>query len=253
MNKEAMFDQAKEAAIKFYDQEHLLDQEERKQLYVFFEQQWRRMLLLSSVGCAAGVALPFLIYKVKGMKKMMSPLYPVAGGFIGSSFAPSLFTDSVYQNQLKSVIDRHGTESQIYKTIEATPDPIIKSFFWANYFKRSAENEGLRLKDPREITDMNTPMLINKPKGTEGVPEFGKPANMGDQQSAVSAWDQVRKGNVSYEAGPVSQAVGERIEADDPFDLEPRRDEKAKTIGDSYEIDEEATSSWDNVRKSNGV
>lgn len=256
-----VFKRAKDDAIKFYDEEHLLSPEERGQLYVFFEQQFRRMMLLSSVGFAAGVAVPFFLRK-KG--SMVNPGLPIFGGIIGSSLMPALFNQTVFERQLSDVEGNYGTESAIYKTIKVVPDPVTKSFFWSSYFKRSSEDPTLRIRDPRLIDDANAPLVVHKPMTsdpqtgetiTADVPSYGKPDNSGRFETAVSSWEKLRtqgnttstdttaKPSTSYDVFQTEQ----EDTIDDPFS-EPKR-----TLGDSY--DEDASQGqrggWDAVRRAN--
>lgn len=239
-----VFNHAREQAIAFYDAEHTLQPEDRRQLHVVFEQQFRRMMLLSSVGFAAGVGLPFLLRK-KG--KLMGPGLPIFGGIIGSSFLPALFNQTIFDRQVATVEANYGTESQIYKTLQVTPFPVTKSFFWSNYFKTSAEDPSIRITDPRLVEDMNTPLVQRKP--------------VSEQITGNSSWDDVRRQEAAIMAEGQQQQQQPRSELeDDPFEFKP--EEPVGNIGDSYDQDgpgvsvgagtgsgTTSVSAWDRVRK----
>lgn len=262
-NEEAqkVFKRAKDDAIRFYDEEKQLSPEERGQLYVFFEQQFRRMMLLSSVGFAAGVAIPFIVRK-KG--KLMTPGLPIFGGIIGSSLMPALFNQTVFDRQLNDVQANYGTESAIYKTIKVVPDPVTKSYFWSSYFKRSSEDPTLRIRDPRMIDDANAPLVVHKPVTTDtetgstiaaDVPRYGRPdyPDSSKFETAVSSWDKVRtqtNTTTSTESDINNDVFQTPIEnaSEDPFEIPDTK----RNIGDSYGEDgSKPQSAWDTVRKSN--
>lgn len=250
-----VFKRARDEATRFYDEECQLSPEDRGQLYVFFEQQFRRMMLLSSVGFAAGVAIPFFVRK-KG--KLMTPGLPIFGGIIGSSLLPALFNQTVFDRQLANVEANYGTESTIYKTIKVTPDPITKSYFWSSYFKRSKEDPTLRIRDPRLVDDANAPLVVHKPVTRDPVsgstvaaeiPRYGRPEE-GKFETAVSSWEKVRaNAGRAPQLPPVDDVYQQTpAEDDDPFE-----ESKPASIGDSYASDTSVPqkSGWDAVRRGN--
>lgn len=188
----------KEKAIAFYDQEHDLSPDDRKQLYVFFEQQCRRMLLGFSVGVSIGAAAPFIVRK-KGA--LVHPAFPVLGAVLGGTIIPGFVNNSIYTMQIEQFRKKFGDSSPICQTIAKTPDPISKAVFWSNYFRKSSENPNFRMKDPRTIQNSTKFFSIEEqPK----IPPYGKPgyykSNEGDSpqtlnEQYLSEWDKVRLQN----------------------------------------------------------
>lgn len=169
-NNNPLYEEARKAAIRFYDEEHLLTTDERKELYVFYEQLFRRTLLSSSVGFAAGVALPFFLRR----GKVVNVAYPIGGGLLGGSLLPPVAAPFIYSHGLNEVQNKYGKDSRIDKVILNTPSPITKSWFWSSYFKGSSENPDMRIKDPRKMDD-------NDPQSAYSTPA-----------TAQSAWGRIR-------------------------------------------------------------
>lgn len=195
LQNEADTERVKEIAIKFYDQEHNLTSKDREQLYIFFEQQCRRMLLGFSFGVAIGVAAPFIVRK-KGT--LVHPGLPVLGAVLGGSIVPGLVNHSIYKMQVEQFKSKFGETSPICQTIAKTPDPITKSVFWSAYFKKSSADPNFRLKDPRTVVNSTKYFsLEDNPK----IPPYGKPGYYKSDSSTppqtlneqyLSGWDKVR-------------------------------------------------------------
>lgn len=195
MESEQDVEKVREQAIAFYDQEHNLTSEERKQLYVFFEQQCRRMLLGFSVGVALGTAAPFIVRK-RGT--LVHPALPVVGAVLGGTIVPGLVNHSIYTMQVEQFNRKFGENSAICRTIAKTPDPLSKSVFWSNYFQKSSSDPNFRMKDPRTVTNSTKFFSIeDAPK----IPPYGKPgyykSDEGDRpptmnEQYLSGWDKVR-------------------------------------------------------------
>lgn len=228
-------EKVREAAIAFYDKEHFLNSEERKQLYIFFEQQCRRMLLGFSFGVALGAATPFVVRK-KG--SLVHPAFPIIGAVIGGTIVPGLVNNGIYNLQLQQFNDKFGSESLIFKTIKATPDPITKSVYWSNYFKKSSGNPNFRMKDPRTVVNSTKFFSI---EDNPPIPPYGKPGyHKSDDpnglqtmsQQYLSGWDKVRykshlqtQSQSEQKLQPESQPESHLI----TIDHQPR------SIGDSYD------------------
>lgn len=195
LQNEADTERVKEIAIKFYDEEHNLNSKDREQLYVFFEQQCRRMLLGFSFGVAIGVAAPFIVRK-KGT--LVHPGLPVLGAVLGGSIVPGLVNHSIYRMQVEQFKNKFGENSPICQTIAKTPDPITKSVFWSAYFKKSSADPNFRLKDPRTVVNSTKYFsLEDNPK----IPPYGKPGYYKSDsptppqtlnEQYLSGWDKVR-------------------------------------------------------------
>lgn len=216
-------EKVRETAIAFYDQEHNLNSEERKQLYVFFEQQCRRMLLGFSFGVALGAATPFIVRK-KG--SLVHPAFPIIGAVMGGTIVPGLVNNSIYTLQIQQFNNKFGSESPICQTIKVTPDPITKSVYWSNYFKQSSSNPNFRMKDPRTIVNSSKFFSI---EDNPAVLPYGKPGyyKSDDPNGAqtmsehyLSGWDKVRY-NTTQNSQPQSQVILSQ--------------DKPQSIGDSYD------------------
>lgn len=265
-------EKVREQAIAFYEQEHNLDADERKQLYVFYEQQTRRMLLGFSCGVALGTALPFIVKK-KGA--LVHPAIPVLGAVVGGSIVPGLVNHQIYNMQVQQYRQKFGENSPICLTISKTPDPITKSVFWSNYFKTSSQNPNFRMRDPTTVTDSHKFFSIaDVPK----VPPYGKPGYYKNDerdgppqtfnQQYRSSWDKVR--NQSFTSGSGSSTTSPPVDhtysmLDTPqsqsqsqLNSDPLSDgfeESASTIGDSYDsvyipapVPEQSQTSTDTAR-----
>lgn len=244
----------REKAIAFYDEEHTLKPDERRQLYVFYEQQCRRMLLGFSVGVALGTACPFIVKK-KGT--LVHPALPIIGAVVGGTVVPGLVNHSIYTLQVDQFRRKYGDMSPICRTIEKTPDPISKAVYWSNYFKKSSENPNFRMKDPRTVVDSTKFFSIeDNPK----IPPYGKPGYYKSDQSAspptlneqyLSEWDKVRMQNAASASG-TGQAAQTAPLASDPYmttphDADPQDpfavSDPPRTIGDSYASGDRSSSS----------
>lgn len=202
-SKEEQFEEAKRRAIELYDVEHTLEQDERVKVAEFFESNFRASVFTSGFGFLGGISLPF-IFKKKG--KIVNPIAPIFCGFILSSFLTSAVSSFFYNSSLSSAKDKYGETSKIFQVITKAPDPVLQSFFWAAYFRKSSENPELRMRNPREITDMNQPLVFNKPKPIKnGIPGFDD-SNQSNNNSptannnsitnspqVIDAWDKVRR------------------------------------------------------------
>lgn len=228
------YEEVKQKAIDFYQQEHNLGTEERKQLYIFFEQQCRRMLLGFSVGVAIGVATPFIIRK-KG--SLVHPAFPVLGAVIGGSIVPGVVNNSIYVMQVENFKNKFGSESPIVKTILKTPDPITKSVFWSTYFKKSMNDPNFRLKDPTTIPPNSTKFFSfeEQPK----IIPFGKPgyyksnqedspSTYNEQYRSLEGWDKIR-----YEQSQPNSQSKNNINV-----INQQQNQPIRSIGDSYEVNE---------------
>lgn len=193
-------EKVKQQAIAFYDQEHDLNQKDRQQLYIFFEQQCRRMLLGFSVGVAIGAAAPFIVRK-KG--SLVHPAFPVIGAVLGGTIVPGLVNNTIFTLQIDQFRRKFGEESSICKTIAKTPDPISKSVFWSAYFKKSSEDPNFRMKDPRTVVNSNKFFSL---EDNPTIPPYGRPgyykSNESDSpptlnEQYLTGWDKVRSQKVS--------------------------------------------------------
>ncbi|GME89525.1 hypothetical protein B5S31_g1353 [[Candida] boidinii] len=195
-SKEEQFEEAKRKAIELYDVEHTLEQDERVKVAEFFESNFRASVFTSGFGFLGGISLPF-IFKKKG--KIINPIAPIFCGFILSSFLTSTVSSFFFNSSLSSAKDKYGETSKIFQVITKSPDPVLQSFFWAAYYRKSSENPELRMRNPRDITDMNQPLVFNRPKQIKnGVPGFDE-TNQSNNNSitnspqVIDAWDRVRK------------------------------------------------------------
>lgn len=243
-------------AIAFYDQEHNLNSEERKQLYVFFEQQCRRMLLGFSVGVAIGTAVPFFVRK-KG--SLVHPAFPIIGAVLGGSIVPGVVNKSIYELQVEQFKKKFGENSSICQTIAKTPDPITKSVFWSNYFKKSSSDPNFRMKDPRTVVNsVKFFSLEDNPK----IPPYGKPGYYKSDQidppatlneQYLSRWDKIRSENSmkkpntdsshqQYESSQLTQSPQSISTSDDIFETSTLNSTSLssipRSIGDSYDSNE---------------
>ena len=196
-------EKVKNKAIAFYEKEHELNKEDRLQLYVFFEQQTRRMLLGFAIGVTIGSMTPFLVRR-KG--QLINPALPILGAILGGSIIPGLINQQIYKLQVRQFKEKFGDNSKICEMIEYTPDPISKSIFWSNYFKKSANDIRYRMKDPREVEGSNKFFQIEDSgsgSGSGSIPPYGRPefytneeSEDNDSDSNGSSWDNIRKGKV---------------------------------------------------------
>lgn len=254
---ETNVEKVREQAIAFYDQEHNLSSEDRKQLYVFFEQQCRRMLLGFSVGVAIGTAVPFFVRK-KG--SLVHPAFPIIGAVLGGSIVPGLVNNSIYKLQVEQFNEKFGENSPICQTIAKTPDPISKSVFWSNYFKKSSDDPNFRMKDPRTVVNsVKFFSLEDNPK----IPPYGKPGYYKNDQAEppatlneqyLSHWDKIRSQNSTkrpdtdpnrqqYDSAQFSQSTQPININDDIFETSTSNSTylpptPSRSIGDSYDSNE---------------
>lgn len=192
------YQEAKKRAIAFYDNEHNLTPTQRKDLYIFYEELFRRTLLVCSFGFATGVTLPFVLRK-KGT--LLNPLIPMAAGFVGLTVTPAIASTPLYNKGLKSLHQKYGEGSAVDKVIQVTPEPFAKSWFWSSYFKRSSEDPNMRIRDPRD-PNAHSLSYVGRPKN--GVPGFGNDnstpidntsPNTPSNPELASAWGKIRKGD----------------------------------------------------------
>lgn len=254
----------RDIAIKFYEHEKNLTSDDRKQLYVFFEQQCRRMLLGFSAGVAIGAAAPFIIRK-KG--SLVHPFFPVFGAVLGGTVVPGLVNHKIYSMQVEEFKAKFGAHSPICETITNTPDPINKAVFWSNYFKKSSSDPNFRMKDPRTVNGTQFFSIEDAPK----VPPYGRPGYYKSDElpqtlneQYLSGWDKIRAQQYSKSknfttstseeqingAQLQSQAVPTNVE-DDPFDQHGEDKRRAFSISvDDHLISAPGAngSSWDRVR-----
>lgn len=180
------FQEAKKRAIAFYDNEHNLGYHERMDLYVFYEELWRRTLLFASMGFATGVTLPFILKK---KNKLLNPLFPIVGGFFGLSTVPALMAPLLYNKSMKKIHKKYTQDSKVNKVLEVTPDPFTKSWFWSNYFKQSASDPTKRIRDPRNPNAM-LPETHRPKNGIQGFGEYNR--STPENPELTSAWDKIR-------------------------------------------------------------
>jgi hypothetical protein len=232
-------DEVRRAAIAFYDQEHGLSSEDRKQLYVFFEQQCRRMLLGFSFGVALGAAAPFVVRK-KG--SLVHPAFPVIGAVLGGTIVPGLINNSIYTLQIQQFNQKFGENSPICKTIKVTPDPLTKCVFWSAYFKKSSGDPNFRMKDPRTV--VNSTKFFSVEENTK-IPPYGKPGYYKSDdpngpltmnERYLSGWDKVRMQKTEQ------QQEQQQVQQQQQIQSEPVQEqendifkEAPRTIGDSYD------------------
>lgn len=230
----------REAAIKFYECDKKLTSNDRKQLYVFYEQQCRRMLLGFSAGVAIGAAAPFIIRK-KG--SLVHPFFPVFGAVLGGTIVPGLVNHKIYSMQVEEFKSKYGEHSPICETIKNTPDPINKAVFWSNYFKKSSSDPNFRMKDPTLVKGTQFFSIDDTPK----VPPYGKPGYYKSDESPqtlneqyLSGWDKIRaqqytKSNeapttASIQGNSQNQEISTAKIEDDPFEQHGEEKENAFTI-----------------------
>lgn len=243
----------KEQAIAFYDQEHNLSSEDRQQLYVFFEQQCRRMLLGFSVGVALGTAAPFIVRK-RGA--LVHPALPIVGAVLGGTIVPGLVNHSIYTMQVDQFNRKYGENSPICRTIAKTPDPMSKSVFWSNYFRKSSSDPNFRMKDPRTVVNSTKFFSMEE---TPKLPPYGKPGYYKSDESStpptmneqyLTGWDKIRM-QKARQADPQSQlppsstssAFAAETEPSDQsgdvdFDSSSAAYSSSRSIGDSYDSNE---------------
>lgn len=259
----------RESAIAFYDCEKGLTSEDRKQLYVFFEQQCRRMLLGFSTGVAIGAAAPFIIRK-KG--SLVHPGFPVFGAVLGGTIVPGFVNHKIYNMQVEDFKRKFGDHSPICETIKNTPDPINKAVFWSNYFKKSSSDPNFRMKDPRLVQGTKFFSIDD----VQRVPPYGKPGYyksdeipMTLNEQYLSGWDKVRAQRNGFNGSqhpPIqptqhksdqiqydSSAAVAYTEDDDPFQQDEEEKGKAFSVITKTDhlvsVSGAAGSSWDRIRR----
>jgi hypothetical protein len=149
----------KNQAIAFYEREHILQSNERKQLSEFFNGQ-SDVEIYSYVSCmAVCTGVPFALE----LMKFTDSSYPIFGTLTGTiSF--KLITNQLYSQSLEKFKKSVGETSNVFRTVQVTPDFKGKKF-WSNYFKDSSENPNIRMRDPRSITDLSNYILIEEKLG----------------------------------------------------------------------------------------
>lgn len=238
----------REQAIAFYDQEHNLSSEDRQQLYVFFEQQCRRMLLGFSVGVALGTAAPFI---VRRRGALVHPALPIVGAVLGGTIVPGLVNHSIYTMQVDQFNRKYGENSAICRTIAKTPDPMSKSVFWSNYFRKSSSDPNFRMKDPRTV--VNSTKFFSM-EDTPKLPPYGKPGYYKSDESGtpttlneqyLSGWDKVRLQKARHadpqtqHSSPLAAVPDQSDQHDEPdFGLSSATLSSPRSIGDSYDSNE---------------
>jgi hypothetical protein len=170
----------KSQAIAFYEKEHILQSNERKQLSEFFGEQYDRMLY-SSVSCMGmlGLGLP-LIFK-KRVRFIESSIVGLLIGSVSSRFV----TNRLYYQHLEKFRETVGETSNIFETVKVTPDPINSAGFWSGYFKVSSENPNIRMRDPKSITNSSSYILF------DGIP--GKINSNQPQRKSLEDWNESEK------------------------------------------------------------
>ena len=242
-------EKVKNKAIAFYEKEHELNKEDRLQLYVFFEQQTRRMLLGFAIGVTIGSMTPFLVRR-KG--QLINPALPILGAILGGSIIPGLINQQIYKLQVNQFKEKFGDNSKICQMIEYTPDPISKSIFWSNYFKKSANDIRYRMKDPREVEGSNKFFQIEESSGggSGSVPPYGRPefytneeSEDNDSESNGSSWDNIRKGKVISNTNFNTTSTT----FTDTDSISPREDRDKDSNRDSNRRE----TAWERIRREN--
>ncbi len=206
------FQEAKKRAILFYDNEHDLNYQERMDLYVFYEELWRRTLLLASIGFATGVTLPVVLKK---KNKLLNPLFPIVGGFLGLSTVPAFTAPLLYKTGMKKVHKKYSEGSNVDKVLQVTPDPFAKSWFWSNYFKQSASDPSKRIRDPRNPNAV----IPEAQRPKNGIQGFGDDDRLAPQNSELtSAWDKIRTRQQGQMKSDSTNDTGQ-IFTDQPVDV----------------------------------
>lgn len=222
----------KKIAISFYEKEHNLQPEERKQLSDFFEGQSHRMIYSFITCIGLGVAIPLGLRRF-GFKNSSIPIYGLLVGSIGNG----LITNRLYYNYVNDFRNRVGESSSIFATLQVIPDPINKAGFWAHYFNVSYTNPKFRMRDPSTITNTSSFFVI------EDRPEIVDEDQGNAKQATTNGWNSIRSANESGNTHPSFQtSIQDDAPYDDPFKLENSSDTWGSNqelppanIGDSYD------------------
>jgi hypothetical protein len=138
----------KSLAIAFYEKEHILQPDERKQLHKFFKGQSVRVFF--SLVLCYGIALGAVLILIKmGYKSVQFFVLCFLVAY-ALHWLPSAKLCELHLEKFRKDV---GETSNVFETAKVTPDTTRTSRFLSKYFKNSCDNPNMRMRDPRRSTD----------------------------------------------------------------------------------------------------